>query len=145
MTVINGILSRHRNAKIQIIGHSLGGGLAVIAAWHLSQILFNVGVITFGQPRVGNARFHTMLFKNVTSHLRVVNNNDIVPRIPPWPAGYSHGGLEIYINPNEEIILNPTWWEIMAESAVGFYKAIGEPGLDVVRDHQIGSYVKALT
>ncbi|HTA29406.1 MAG TPA: lipase family protein, partial [Candidatus Cybelea sp.] len=40
-----------------LAGHSLGGALAILAAYHLSEHYPIAGVITFGGPRVGAACF----------------------------------------------------------------------------------------
>ncbi len=47
-----------RDPKIYLTGHSLGGALAILSAYQFAkQHLPVAGVITFGQPRVGNAGF----------------------------------------------------------------------------------------
>lgn len=76
-------------------GHSLGGAMATICAGRclLSHIDSNPErLFTFGSPRVGNPRYiqYTKL-----DHLRYVNNNDIVTRVPPAWFGYRHCGREI--------------------------------------------------
>ncbi|HZN33966.1 MAG TPA: trypsin-like peptidase domain-containing protein [Pirellulaceae bacterium] len=73
-----------------LTGHSLGAALATIAAAELHDRWRIAGIYTYGQPRVGfssfvsffNQRFGTKLY-------RFVNDDDIVPRIPP---GYQHVG-----------------------------------------------------
>ncbi len=84
------LLLQQPDRPLFITGHSLGGALATIAAaeW---QGEFNVrGVYTYGQPRVGGADFQAYMEQRYPhSFFRFVNNNDIVPRVPP---GYSHVG-----------------------------------------------------
>ena len=68
------------NAKIWFTGHSLGAGLATLAAASFGAD--NVqGLYTFGSPRVGDAEFAHNL--HPMSTFRVVNNLDFVTAIPP--------------------------------------------------------------
>ena len=76
----------HRKGiKIWFAGHSLGAALATLAADRYSN---TAGVYTIGSPRIGDSdfrdRFHVQAY-------RVVNNSDIVTKVPP--AGfYRHVG-----------------------------------------------------
>lgn len=79
-------------------GHSLGGAMATICAGRclLSHINSNPkGLFTFGSPRVGDKAYINYFYVN---HLRWVNNNDIVTRMPPAFMGYRHHGTEKYID-----------------------------------------------
>jgi hypothetical protein len=75
-----------------ITGHSLGGGLATIAAYRLMKMGLNVtGLYTFGSPRVGNGAFVRSFLKLAHRRTdggiyRFVNHNDAVARVPP-PLG----------------------------------------------------------
>ena len=76
--------------KIWLTGHSLGGAVATIAAAEQAGRVAFAGIQTFGQPRVGDeavADFFDQNFRGLFT--RFVNNNDIVPRIPP---GFEHVG-----------------------------------------------------
>ena len=53
------------------------------------------GLYTFGSPRVGDRRY--INYCDI-KHYRWVNNNDIVPRLPPTWLGYRHAAEELYIN-----------------------------------------------
>ena len=64
---------------LYITGHSLGGALAVVATYCLSND--SVGACyTFGGPRVGNLLFGQSI---KTPVYRVINAADLVPRLPP--------------------------------------------------------------
>lgn len=53
---IQALRALHRDAKIYITGHSLGGALAVLATPDIKDTFGSVAeVLTFGQPRVGNS------------------------------------------------------------------------------------------
>jgi hypothetical protein len=93
---IQALKALHRDAKIYITGHSLGGALAVISAPDIKDSFGTITeVLTFGQPRVGNSEFASW-FGSVTSHIRVVHYGDIVPHMPPQINGYLHSGTEIW-------------------------------------------------
>lgn len=65
---------------LYISGHSLGGALAILAAYRFQQR--KVGACyTYGSPRVGNARLGEFIKTPIYRH---VNASDIVPRLPPW-------------------------------------------------------------
>jgi len=74
-----------RGCKIWITGHSLGAALATLCAERYGNVQ---GVYTFGSPRVGNGVFKENF--NVKLY-RIVNNDDIVPRVPPRGV-YAHVG-----------------------------------------------------
>ena len=68
--------------KLYITGHSLGGALAVVfaaAVCHTNDAHVD-GVVTFGQPRVGDVAFSMYCDErfNVT---RFINKTDVVPRL----------------------------------------------------------------
>ncbi|MBL8175167.1 MAG: lipase family protein [Bryobacterales bacterium] len=99
---IQGTLAKHKGKRLVISGHSLGGGLAVLAASRLPGV--PLSLYTFGQPRVGNEEFakacDTMFGGD---YFRLVNDKDIVPRVPPFTAGYRHFGQEIEIDSKRNV------------------------------------------
>ena len=75
---------------VVITGHSLGGALATIAAAEWQGVREISGIYTFGQPRVGKADFADFAASHFGNRFyRFVNDDDIVPRVPP---GYEHVG-----------------------------------------------------
>ena len=64
---------------LYITGHSLGGALAVVAAYALESDRI-AAAYTFGGPRVGNLQFGQRIKPPV---YRVIHASDIVPRLPP--------------------------------------------------------------
>ncbi len=75
-------------------GHSLGGALATLAAaLHRPH-----GLYTFGSPRVGTQKFADSL--GGLPVYRVVNNGDVVTRLPTSKGlfGFRHAGERIELN-----------------------------------------------
>lgn len=98
---------------VQLVGHSLGGSVACLAALELKVSLGwqDVIVTTFGEPRVGNeglARFVDEVFHldgqdnlEKREYRRVTHKEDPVPLLPLGEWGYkSHSG-EVYIAKQE--------------------------------------------
>ncbi|KAJ9079049.1 hypothetical protein DSO57_1000683 [Entomophthora muscae] len=91
---------RYPDFVIVFTGHSMGGGLATLAApvlfhelrLHPEQML----LITYGQPRVGSPEFAKYLRSLGFPHLRVVNEKDWTPRYAIF-GGFVHIGNEINI------------------------------------------------
>jgi hypothetical protein len=78
-----------KGCKIWITGHSLGGALATLCAARYGRAQ---GAYTFGAPRVGNDEFRAHLAVDI---YRVVNNEDIVPRLPMLGIYVHAGKLEL--------------------------------------------------
>lgn len=83
-------LAKSQGLPLWITGHSLGGALAHVAAHQLSNRGVPVGIATFGQPRTVNVAPELQLQSHLQlGYHRVVNENDIVPRVPP---NFAHTG-----------------------------------------------------
>ena len=75
-----------------VAGHSLGGALAALFVNKLARDAVPGGVhlVTFGQPAVGDIDFAEQLRDRVGArskaprYARVVNHNDIIPRVPAF-------------------------------------------------------------
>ncbi|KAG6529827.1 hypothetical protein ZIOFF_012041 [Zingiber officinale] len=98
-TLRPGIVSAVQRAKelygdIPVIatGHSMGGAIASFCALDLAINfgIHNVQLMTFGQPRVGNAAFASYFSKHVYHTIRVTNGHDIVPHLPPFYSYFPH-------------------------------------------------------
>jgi triacylglycerol lipase len=143
------LLLPHPRKKIVITGHSLGGALAILFARACCWESWNVaGVYTFGQPRVGNATF-VSAYENMRAGFprtlgavtyRVVNENDIVPRVPLALGGYRHGGEEKFLCAPNGVLTNPHWWETMGSDLAGFSRALLKRTDVLVGDHYLNSY-----
>ena len=77
-----------RNTLATFTGHSLGGAIAVCAAnfFRNGGLLLPQGVVTFGQPRVGEDQFYEQV---TSSYIRWINEADFVPALPPSRVVYA--------------------------------------------------------
>lgn len=91
--------------QVMVTGHSMGGAMASFCALDLTvnHGIRNVQLITFGQPRIGNAIFASYFNKNVPHAIRVINGHDVVPHLPPYyyyfpSKTYHHFAREVWLN-----------------------------------------------
>ncbi|KAK6262842.1 hypothetical protein QUC31_008658 [Theobroma cacao] len=122
--------------SITITGHSLGAALSLLVADELSSCAPQVppiAVFSFGGPRVGNKGFVDRLNDKNVKVLRIVNNQDVITRVPgvfigegsqqqqrnesfsrvfnmldnnnPW--AYSHVGTELRVDTKMSPYLKP--------------------------------------
>jgi triacylglycerol lipase len=86
-------LERHsiKHKTIILTGHSLGGVLATVSAvdYHFRSKK-RAQVVTFGQPRVGNAQFADWVNMMHLDIKRIAVYGDIVPFLAPEWYGYKH-------------------------------------------------------
>ncbi|RRT57709.1 hypothetical protein B296_00037946 [Ensete ventricosum] len=137
---LRNLLAKHKNAKIIVTGHSLGGALSAVfpalLSYHNQNDILNSmhSVMNYGQPRVGDAIFKS--YVNVlmrVKYQRMVYRYDIVPRIPfdlPPLSNFKHCGKCIYFDgwykgklvdevPNPNYFLEPQYAPRMYLSAWG--------------------------
>ena len=144
-------LLRDNNQPVWLTGHSLGGALATIVAanYTLQEPSVEVaGIYTFGQPRAGDFTF-AKIFNAVLKDkmFRMVNNNDVVTRLPPQVVGFSHVGSLMYID--SDGLVNPdsklSWWGKFWDRLAGRFqlKSLMDMTPDGIADHGISHYVSA--
>ena len=124
----------HQNKTFYITGHSLGAAMATIATSRFEEEVKVQQLTTFGSPRVGTRKF----VKNIeTPHVRFVNNNDIVTKVPLFIMGYKHHGVLQYINFYGNV-RKLTTWQMIKDKWRGWKSGI----LDGAMDHGMANYVK---
>lgn len=124
-------------------GHSLGGAMATICAGRckLSYIKSNPEELyTYGSPRVGDQRY--VQFTRLR-HQRWVNNNDIVPTVPPTWLGYRHCGQEWYLNHHGQL-RKLTWSGRILDNWRGLRESFQMRRFDLVADHSMFDYIAAI-
>ncbi len=75
---------RRADRPLWLTGHSLGGALALLAAWLFHRKMISVHQIyTFGGPMIGNAEAARVIDQEFKGRIfRFVNGPDPVPRLP---------------------------------------------------------------
>ncbi|RUS31125.1 Alpha/Beta hydrolase protein [Jimgerdemannia flammicorona] len=94
-------MNKYQGYTIYVVGHSLGGALAILQALDFNQRAgydkSNMVVYTYGEPRVGNPAFSSYADSLSLKYYRTVNQNDIVSHLPPQSFGYKHHATEYWI------------------------------------------------
>jgi len=138
-TVISEILRlvdeyKEESLSVTLTGHSLGAALATLSSYDVKKILnadlsarhIPVTVFAFASPRVGNRAFALRMEELGVKVLRLVNKDDIVPKVPglvvnenscgwlsklfdwlPWT--YFHVGVQIVLDNNDIRNLDPAY------------------------------------
>jgi hypothetical protein len=94
MSIIAGVAAAVQNLspgpakKILVTGHSLGGAMASIGAYILSQTyhLPIQQVVTFASPKPGDPGFQAGYQAVINNQVRYENYDDVVPLLPPANA-----------------------------------------------------------
>jgi len=126
--------------QVYITGHSLGGAMATLYSTFCRPQRPPI-VYTYGAPRAGNIEYCT---KYPNELYRVVNNNDMVPTVPPSLVGYRHVGEVVYIN-HYGNVRNLTPWQKFKDKWRGHMAAWRKlEFFDSIRDHSIDKYCWAM-
>lgn len=135
------------NKTIWLTGHSLGAALATLASQRLNlSNNYNIGALyTYGSPRVGDPEF----VKNFKVPVyRFENNNDIVPKIIPKTLldkyEYRHVGESLYFNWKGKLLKGPNKKKKRLDMLFGGLRAMTEPGIDGIEDHNLKYYAKLI-
>ncbi|KAL0076060.1 secreted triacylglycerol lipase [Phycomyces blakesleeanus] len=94
--------------RVVVTGHSLGGALAILGGLDLFQRdsrfdAWNLSIVTFGGPRVGDPAFAHYVVRTGIPITRVIHNQDIVPHVPPQYLGFLHPGTEYWITDEDRV------------------------------------------
>lgn len=127
--------------SIHFSGHSLGGTLAVLAAYELSinmsailacistTIGVNIGtftpsiiVYTYGTPRIGNSAFASLISSRLRNYYRIEIDGDLIPMLPRFLGWYVHAGVQVLLDADcmGSILVRPTVVEsLLLRSSTG--------------------------
>ncbi|KAG7094333.1 hypothetical protein E1B28_007932 [Marasmius oreades] len=99
LAAVNQALSANSANQVAVVGHSMGGALALLDGVYLRLQLptnTSVKVVNYASPRVGNSNFASF----VDSHVpltHITNKKDIVPIMPGRASDFAHPNGEIHI------------------------------------------------
>lgn len=129
---INEFLTRNIDAvgTIHVIGHSLGGAVAAIAADWLSSKGRRVKLYTFGAPKPGFEFFARRLTTKIgyDNIYRVYHSTDVVPMVPVYPFTHSpttHCGYQL---PSNSFI------SLAAHKMVNYGKSVKDKSWDTLKN-----------
>ncbi|XP_065863575.1 lipase [Euphorbia lathyris] len=104
ISAVNRAKDYYGEIGIMVTGHSMGGAMAAFCGLDLTVNLNakNVQVLTFGQPRIGNAVFAYYYIQLVPYTFRITHDHDIVPHLPPYYSyfpskTYHHFPTEVWL------------------------------------------------
>ena len=138
--VHNGFYTAFESVKEDL--YSLGAALTVISSYMICkdfpQIAHLVKNVTIGCPRVGNSTFKDNYNKLVPKSIRIVNDKDLVTRIPK--IGFTHI--------NEGITLNEKG-EVITYSSINPFRHVVEIFIsdvsgEAIKDHMVDNYLKVI-
>ncbi len=140
----------NQDYQTRITGHSLGGAIAAILMMFVKDAGYSLDkCITFGQPKITNRDG-----ANKAAHLpllRVINQQDVVPIVPPntllnlLRGGYVHFGPEVQLEQgsyvfrskhNERSLTEGFWWRLLNED---IKKILGD-----IQEHYMQNYLHNL-
>ncbi len=147
-----------------LTGHSKGAAVARRCALALLENNIPVaGLITFGEPRGGDARYARICDAHLgggasvlaSRSLRITNAADPVPWLPAWLAGNRHAGVEGWLpscsgvsmsadggrRPPLQLVFGPRlWWQLLLNS-FEIFRAWQLRDLAPLADHHIDHYL----
>ena len=110
LEAVKALRGKYSSAKVELIGHSLGGAQSYIAMADFAAQGIPLAPIhhTYGSPRAGNPAFATHVTGLAGTTYRVVHNADLVPHVPPMFFKYIKlGGKRYsYRHPATEVFEN---------------------------------------
>ena len=138
------LVERIGDKPVWFCGHSLGGAMATVCAGRCfmsDEVKNPEGLFTYGSPRVGDKQYINFV-KNV-QHVRWVNNNDIVPRLPPRLFGFRHHGREMYLDRKGRLRKLKAAAKF-ADRMRGLGSSLLKFRVDPLSDHIIDAYIAAI-
>ena len=143
----------HPGAPLFLTGHSLGAALAILTA----ASFYNEGrgvhsVYGFGCPRIGCRHFRkSYQSRDEGRTFRVVNQHDLIARIPPRFLRYHHVGSLRYLDDRNTIHEDPNSWKRLllyvdpkGRNSREYINAILDRFPGAIDDHRIENYLKKL-
>ncbi|KAJ0081912.1 hypothetical protein Patl1_11400 [Pistacia atlantica] len=116
-TLVSKVDYRDEEISITVTGHSLGAALATLSATDIvankhnrlagSDKIYMVTAFVFASPKVGDKGFGEVFHRLSELHplhlLRIKNELDVVPKLPPFPP-YEHVGIKLKIKSHKELL-----------------------------------------
>jgi kumamolisin len=103
------------SATIEVTGHSLGAALATLYAMENARVdqVQSLMLCTFASPLVGDSTFVAAFNALGMTSWRIVNQPDIVPKLPPAILGFRHVDTLQPLNSAGKVKASLTCWHAM--------------------------------
>ncbi|RDW56567.1 hypothetical protein BP6252_14095 [Coleophoma cylindrospora] len=98
MDAIKAATAAYPSYAVVVTGHSLGGGVATIAAAYIRAAGIPADIYSYGSPRVGNTEFVNFVDAQQGSNYRVTHTTDPITRYPGQFFGYRHTSPEFWLS-----------------------------------------------
>ncbi|KAL9433895.1 hypothetical protein AB3S75_028687 [Citrus x aurantiifolia] len=140
-------LYKGETLSITVTGHSLGAALSLLVADDISTCAPSVppvAVFSFGGPRVGNRGFANRVKANNVKVLRIVNNQDLITRVPGNFIGEDVANenikkmLNVINNKESEWAYSHVGTELRVDTKMSPYL---KPNADVACCHDLEAYL----
>lgn len=101
---LNEALLQYPKYQVELVGHSLGGAVALLAGLEFQARGWEPRITTFGEPKVGNQAFAAHIDAEFVGEIeksmyrRVTHADDPVVLLPPTEWGYRPHAGELYIS-----------------------------------------------
>jgi len=119
------LLNGRAASPLVVTGHSLGGGIAVLAATTWASTRTLRALYTYGQPAVAKDNAAAAIGASLSGRYhRMVNAADIVPRVPP---GYRHAGHLLHFDGQGRVTSTDPAPPAGRPGLAGGKEAAGEP------------------
>jgi len=116
--------------------------MATICTSRFHALGANQVLYTYGCPRTGNKEWGEQ-FKDIEAY-RFVNNNDIVPQVPPF-GYYHHVGELYYMSYTNKISNNMSYFQRLKDKISGRCRAWSKfQFFDNLYDHLGAHYIKKI-
>ena len=123
LTNILAVLEQYPDYKVFIAGHSLGGALALLVSFYASadpRIPKPITCVSVGSLLIGDDHFRQAFEKSEAlgwiRHLRITNDNDPVPYLPPF-SWYRPVGMHLRLNQQEGFSISHATSSVLSSSS----------------------------
>lgn len=151
MPDIIGYAERHKDKKLIITGHSLGGSAATLCSAHLNERGYNPILITFGAAPCLNDTAVDEFNLRVHTIFRFEHGSDFVPVFPQALPWLRHVGQRLYLpNSCKKIWYGASGLKYHADRALGYalagvkasswQRALLFAGKEMLNDHSMPLY-----
>ena len=128
-----------------LVGHSLGGAVAAILGIYMIEDGYKVDKIyTYGEPRFTTSKGVAQL--GFLPLLRVVDENDLIPLVPPGVVNNKQYGPYEQVGPEVILLSGPDYVYLPSHDATEL--SLGEFWRDLhvadLKDHKIDNYIRRI-